>query len=149
MAGVDATISETTAAVLRHHHPRNLGEARFSMEFILATALVHGRLGIEEVTEQVMAEPAVQGLMPLVRTHSVATSCPIEPSFAFTDRVTVTLSTGTVLDSGPIRFARGHSELPLTAPQLLEKLRSCAGREGGALAGQVVQRIDTALRTGS
>jgi hypothetical protein len=56
---------------------------------------------------------------------------------------------GTVLDSGPIRFARGHSELPLTPPQLLEKLRSCAGREGGALAEQVVRRIDAALLTGS
>ena len=149
VAGVDATISETTAAVLRHHHPENPGEARFSMEFILATVLRHGRLGIEEVTEQVLAEPAVRDLMRLVRTHSVTTSCPIEPSFAFTDRVTVTLKNGTMLDSGPIRFARGHSELPLTPPQLLEKLRSCAGREGGALAGQVVQRIDAALHIGS
>jgi aconitate decarboxylase len=144
VAAVDASISETTAGVLRQHAPATLSEARFSLEFTVASALVHGALGIAEVSEAALARPQVRALMPLVRTHTVRTSCPLEPSFALTDRVTLTLRNGATLDSGPIRFARGHAELPLDDAQLREKLESCAGGDR-ALAAAVLQRIEAAL----
>ena len=55
-------------------------------------------------------------------TRTVQTSCPLEPSFAYADQVRVRLRDGRCLDSGPIRFARGHAERPLSDQQLLEKL---------------------------
>ena len=146
VASVDAFISETTAGVLRHHAPATLDEARFSLEFAVASALVHGALGVAEVSELALADPRVRELMPLVHTHTVQTSCPIEPSFALTDRVTLTLRSGQVLDSGPIRFARGHAELPLDEAQLRDKLESCAGGDRQLAAG-VLARIDAALAT--
>jgi 2-methylcitrate dehydratase PrpD len=75
----------------------------------------------------------------------VQTRCPLEPSFAYTDRVTVTLRDGTLRDSGPIRFARGHAELPLDEAQLLEKLYACAQPHERALADGIVARITAAL----
>ena len=91
-------------------------------------------------------DPAVRALMTHVHTHTVNTSCPIEPSFALNDQVTITLRDGRVLDSGAIRFARGHAQLPLSETQLLEKLDSCAGPGGQALAARIVQQVTAALR---
>ena len=146
VARIHATISATTAGVLRRHAPQTVDEARFSLEFCLPAALVHGRLGLAEVSQAVLHEPAVRSLMPCIHTHTVDTSCPIEPSFALNDQVTITLRDGRVLDSGPIRFARRHAQLPLNEAQLLEKLQDCAGHGDHALAARIELRISAALR---
>ncbi|HMA06577.1 MAG TPA: MmgE/PrpD family protein, partial [Ramlibacter sp.] len=149
VTAVDATISETTAGVLRQHEPASIDAARFSLEFCVAAALARGRLGIAEVSSAALQDPVVRQLMRGVRTHTVQTSCPLEPSFAYTDRVTVTLRDGTLLDSGPIRFARGHAELPLDEAQLLEKLHGCAQPHERALADGILERIAAALEPGA
>lgn len=145
IGAVRATISETTAAVLRHHDPRTLTEARFSMEFAVATAIARGRLGIAEVSEFSLQDPVVRDLMQRVETGTVQTRCPLEPSFAFTDQVTVTLRDGAVLDSGPIRFARGHAQLPLDEAQLHEKLFSCVKPEEEPLARKLLAQVGAML----
>ena len=139
---VDATISTTTAGVLRHHEPATLSEARFSLEFVVAVALVHGRVGVREVSEEALRDERVRSLMRRVRTHTTDTSCPLEPSFAFADEVRLTLRDGRQLASGPIRFARGHAELPLEPGQLEEKLLGCAEE---SVARSVIARLDRAL----
>ncbi|MBO9513956.1 MAG: MmgE/PrpD family protein [Variovorax sp.] len=145
VTAVDATISATTAGVLRHHAPATLSEARFSLEYVVATALVHGALGLREVDERSLADPAVRALMPLIRTHITDTRCPLEPSFAYEDRVTITTRDGTIRDSGPIRFARGHAQLPLDEAQLRDKLWACVRADEEALAMAALDRIDAAL----
>jgi hypothetical protein len=45
--------------------------------------------------------------------------------------VVIRLADGRLLDSGPIRFARGHARMPLSDDELETKFRSCAG-EGDA-----------------
>ena len=128
---------------MRHHAPATLSEARFSTEFALAAALVHGRLGLGEVSQASLQDPVVRDLMARVTIDTVQTQCPLEPSFAFTDEVTITLRSGTVLRSGPIRFARGHAQLPIGDEALLDKLLSCAGSR--AAADAVLQQVDRAL----
>ena len=142
---VQASISETTAGVLRQHAPRTVMEARFSLEFAVATALARGKLGIAEVSADTLQDPAIQALMPRVQTRTVQTSCPIEPSFAYTDEVVLALRNGSTLASGPIRFARGHAELPLTDAQVREKLFACVRPNEEALARGVLQRVQAAL----
>jgi 2-methylcitrate dehydratase PrpD len=140
---IDVSLSATTAGVLRHHAPTTLAEARFSLEFTLATALVRGALGVREVCEASLVDPRVRALMERVRTHTVDTRCPLEPSFAYEDRVTLTLADGSLLDSGPIRFARGHAMRPLDDQQVAAKLRACARDEAEARAA--LDRVDHAL----
>ena len=142
---IDAVVSETVAGVLRHHRPSSLSEARFSLEFTVAAALHCGRLGMAEVSEEVLADPAVRQLMERVHTATVTTRCPLEPSFAYTDSVSIALRDGTLLESGPVRFPRGHAELPLTQEQVRDKLLSCAGAAGRATAMELLARIDAAL----
>ena len=145
VAAVQASISETTAGVLRHHDPRTVTEARFSMEFAVATAIARRKLGIAEVSAGTLQDPAVRALMNRVQVATVQTSCPLEPSFAYTDQVSITLRDGTLLESGPIRFARGHAQLPLHEAQVREKLFSCAPRSEEPLAQRVLAQIDSAL----
>jgi aconitate decarboxylase len=83
--------------------------------------------------------------MPRVRTATVDTHCPLEPSFAYTDEVSVTLRDGRTFTSGPIRFATGHAELPLADAQLREKLFSCVAPGEQALAQRVLDRIERVL----
>jgi 2-methylcitrate dehydratase PrpD len=142
---IDAVVSETAAGVLRHHAPANLMEARFSLEFAAAAALCHGRLGTPEVSEPVLGDPRVRRLMGCVHTSTVATRCALEPSFAFTDSVKIRLHNGALLESGPIRFARGHAELPLTEAQVRDKFDSCAGADAGGAAEELLARIMAAL----
>lgn len=146
VARVDATISTTTAAVLRHHKPTTLAQARFSLEYVVSTALVLGALGLRDVSPDSLADPAVRALMPRVHTHTVDTRCPLEPSFAYEDRVTLTTARGEVLDSGPIRFARGHAQRPLDETQLRAKLFACVNAGEEALAQDALTRIDAALQ---
>jgi 2-methylcitrate dehydratase PrpD len=143
--GIDAVVSETAAGVLRRHKPANVMEARFSLEFAVAAALCHGRLGMAEVSEAALADSRVRRLMPCVQTSTIATRCPLEPSFAYADSVAIHLRNGTLLESGPIRFARGHAELPLTEAQIGDKFMSCAGEGEGAMAAELLARIGAAL----
>jgi aconitate decarboxylase len=140
VAAVQASLSRTTAAVLRHHEPATVTQARFSLEFCLAAALVRGRLGVADVSPAVLADPAVRALMGRVGIEVLDTSCPLEPSFALQDRVVLTLHDGRRLDSGPIRFARGHAQRPLDDQGLLDKLRACA--PSAAQADAALRQID-------
>lgn len=63
-----------------------------------------------------------------MRKLSIATRdtrCPLEPVFAFTDRVVLKLEGGRSLDSGEIRFARGNARLPLRNEELRAKFMDC------------------------
>lgn len=140
---VDASISPITAEVLRHHAPSSVAEARFSLEFIAAAALVHGAVGIRELSAECLADPRIRRMMQKVHTHRIDSACPLEPSFAFEDRVSVTSTDGQVFDSGPIRFARGHAMNPLDDAQITAKLFACA--QDDALARAVLARVDSAL----
>ena len=139
---LQTSISATAAAVLRHHNPESVTQARFSMEFCAAAAAVHRRLGIAEVSPSGLSDAAIRALMPKVRIETLDTRCPLEPSFAYTDRVRLTLRNGQVLDSGPIRFARGHAENPVEDAELRGKLMSCAGAGDETLACAVLADID-------
>lgn len=145
VASVQATISETTAGVLRHHDPRTVTEARFSMEFAAAAAIARGKLGIAEVSAGTLQDPVVRELMKRVHTATVQTHCPLEPSFAYTDEVTITLRDGGTMGSGPIRFARGHAEVPLGEMQLRAKLLSCVQPGEEPLARELLERIGNML----
>ena len=130
-------------------NPRSVDAGALQHGVRAAAAIARGRLGIAEVSPATLHDPVVRATDAAASApHTVQTSCPLEPSFAYTDRVTVTLRDGTLLDSGPIRFARGHAELPLDEAQLLEKLHGCAQPHERALADAVVARVTAALEHG-
>jgi aconitate decarboxylase len=138
---VRARIGVAQASMLRNHAPKTGLEAKFSLEFAVASALVAGKVGLGELTDDFVAKPTVRELMTKVRIATDDTPCPIEPIFAMNDRVQLVLRDGRTLDSGDIRFARGNAMAPLADADLRAKFVDCAGRAPDVDAGALYDRI--------
>jgi aconitate decarboxylase len=122
---IEATIGVAQAAMLRNHAPVTGLEAKFSLEFAVASALFAGRVGLAELTDEFVAQPEIREAMGRLSIATTEARCPLEPAFAFSDRVVLKLSDGRRLDSGEIRFARGNSQLPLCDDELRAKFVDC------------------------
>lgn len=132
---VDATIGVAQASMLRNHAPATGLEAKFSLEFAVASALVARKVGLAQLTDQFVGEARVREAMGKVKIATVDTSCPIEPIFSLTDRVVLELKDGRKLDSGEVRFARGNAKLPLKDEELKSKFLDCASSAADLDAG--------------
>jgi 2-methylcitrate dehydratase PrpD len=117
-------------------------EAKFSLEFAVASALVRRKVGLAELTDAFVAEAAVRDAIGKVRVATVDTKCPIEPMMALTDRVVLELQDGRKLDSGEIRFARGNAKLPLAREELKAKFLDCAAGADYLDAGALYRALD-------
>lgn len=123
---VHATIGAAQASMLRNHAPTTALEAKFSLEFAAASALVARAVGLAQLADGFVTSAEVRQAMGKVEISTVQTKCPIEPVFAFSDRVRIQLRDGRTLDSGEIRFARGNAQLPLREGELKAKFLDCA-----------------------
>ena len=108
-------MSPTEAGILKHHRPQTGLEAKFSIEFALAAAILAGRVGLRELTDAFVRRPDVQELLQRVQvdlSDDVDPDMPIRSRFT---RVTVELTNGTTIESrADLRGARIGGE-PLDA----------------------------------
>jgi 2-methylcitrate dehydratase PrpD len=100
-------------------------EAKFSLEFGVASALVARAVGLSQLTDEFVNDARIRDLMKKVFISTTERLCPVDPSFAFSDRVEVRLIDGRTIDSGEIRFARGNAKMPLTESDLRKKFLDC------------------------
>lgn len=128
---VRTTVGVAQASMLRNHSPKTGLEAKFSMEFAVASAIVERRVGLRELTDSFVERPEVRKMMAKVKITTVDTHCPIEPLFALTDRVVIYLNDGRSFDSGEIRFPRGNAMLPLGEKELRNKFMDCTAGVSG------------------
>lgn len=138
---VRARIGVAQASMLRNHSPVTGLEAKFSLEFAVASALVAGKVGLSELTDNFVAQGAVRDLMRKVNIITDDSQCPIEPVFSINDRVEVVLNDGTTLDSGDIRFARGNAKAPLGDVDLRAKFLDCTADAEGVDAAALYARL--------
>ncbi|MBJ3774548.1 MmgE/PrpD family protein [Acuticoccus mangrovi] len=117
---------ETQMGMLRNHRPTTGLEAKFSMEFAMASALVARRVGLSELTDRFVRRPEVLAAMEKVSFSTTAEVVPGTP-FAPSDRVSVT-ARGRRIDSPPVEYAKGSWERRLTDDELREKFLDCARR---------------------
>jgi 2-methylcitrate dehydratase PrpD len=144
VAAVEASIGETQASMLRNRTPTTGLEAKFSLEFAVASAVVARSVGLGELTDGFVGRPEVRALFPKVSITTRDTRCPIDPTFAETDRVILRTTKGEVLDSGEIRFPRGNAHNPMAAPELHAKFADCTrGWNGGGLLLEQLSRLET------
>jgi 2-methylcitrate dehydratase PrpD len=128
---VQAHIGVIQDTMLRNRRPSTGLEAKFSLEFAVASALVARRVGIAELTDGFVSEAAVQETMRKVERRIVDTVCPIEPAFSLHDHVDILLHDGRTLSSGDIRFPHGNAMNPLNEMELKAKFMDCVA--GGNL----------------
>lgn len=118
----------TQKLMLRNASPQTGLEAKFSMEFAMAAALIAGRVGLAELTDGFVKREDVQeafGKVVCTTTDAVMSG---DQPFAPDDRVSVVLASGDVLEHTPVVHAKGSWQKPLTREELQDKFLDCATR---------------------
>jgi 2-methylcitrate dehydratase PrpD len=127
---VEVSTSRRNATILRNHRPRTGLEAKFSMQFAMASALVAGRAGLAELTDEFVNRDDVQSLIPRVVVLPDDREDPAAPGYAPWDTVVVETRDGQRREQR-VSAVRGGPDLPLTRAELWAKFDDCA-RAGGA-----------------
>lgn len=118
---VEVRMSREHATVLRNHRPETGLTAKFSIEFAMACALVAGRAGLTELTDEFVTKPEVLSLFEIVHVAPIPADDPDLPAAAWADQVIVTLRDGRVLEAEPVHQALGHADCPLSQSDLKAK----------------------------
>jgi 2-methylcitrate dehydratase PrpD len=121
---VDVEVDSMTPRLLIHPDPATGLEAKFSMPFCAAAALVYQRLGIDTFDVEHIQNPAIRSLMPRVSLRADEAfdkAAPLSQA-----RVTVRLRDGRTL-SQSADGARGYPGR-LTDEELAKKFAGCASR---------------------
>jgi len=123
---ISAQTSRRNTQVLRNHRPQTGLEAKFSMEFAMASCIVAGQAGLNELTDEFVQRPAIQALIGKVQVIADDAEHPSMPGYSPFDRVTVALRDGRVLESREVTTVRGGPEAPLGRDELWAKFEDCA-----------------------
>jgi 2-methylcitrate dehydratase PrpD len=118
----------TQRLMLRNTNPRTGLEAKFSMEFAMASALVAGRVSLSELTDDFVSRSEVGSTFAKVHCMTTDEIMPGDNPFAPADQVSVVLTSGEVLEHPPIVHAKGSWARPLTREELRSKFLDCATR---------------------
>jgi 2-methylcitrate dehydratase PrpD len=135
VAGVEVeTFHEAVSLSCRE--PTETDAAQYSLPFVVAATLVHGRLTVAEIAGAGLDDEAV---LRLSRTATLVERAEFNARFP-AERwgiVRLTLRDGTILDSGP-HTTRGDPASPLSLETLTDKFRTNAL---ATLDQRAVQRI--------
>jgi len=115
----------TQMLMLRNHEPRTGLEAKFSMEFAMASALVARNVGLAELSDAFVRRPEVVAAMSKVRCTTTDETMQ-GLSFAPSDKVDVVLASGQILEHPPVTHAKGSWEKRLSEEELKAKFLDCA-----------------------
>ena len=118
----------TQKLMLRNTNPQTGLEAKFSMEFAMAAALIAGRVGLAELTDEFVSRPEVGATFAKVRCTTTDEMMPGDQPFAPADQVSVVLASGEILAHAPVVHAKGSWQLPLSRDELKDKFMDCATR---------------------
>ena len=148
VASIVARISERHLAVMPYHRPQTALQAKFSLEFVIAAALVHNAVGFVELTDAVVRSEVIQQLMAKVKVETTAEFEPEWRDAAPFDVVTFTRDDGRAVSTPQVRRATGHADTPLSAEELWAKFLGCAQHAGVIESSarplfDAMQRIDT------
>ncbi|MCB1690710.1 MAG: MmgE/PrpD family protein [Halioglobus sp.] len=127
IAAIDVTIPESARTILLHSNPSNADEARFSVEYCIAQALLRREIGPAQFTDaEVKREPVRTLMQKVTRHYQPNSSSPGELRRGhFPVTIELTLTGGQVI-SGNVDYAKGSAEKPLTDEQLEQKFITCA-----------------------
>ncbi len=125
---IHVSTGKTQLLMLRNSRPQTGLEAKFSMQFAMAAALVARNVGLRELTDDFVRRPDVQALFPRVSLEGTA-AVKEGSNFAPFDAVEITTTEGETLQSGPVEYAKGSHERPLSRDELWAKFADCLGAE--------------------
>ena len=134
---VSEIVCETSARAqdfLIHHHPQTGLEGKFSMEYCMAAALLHGQMGLAQFSDASVQDPRAQALLQRVRfEHPDQHAADWETNMP--DIVKVVLHDGRHLHQR-VDVPKGDPDLPLSWEALVAKFQGCAA---GVLSAEQIQ----------
>lgn len=146
VAGVTVALSVLASKLLRNAQPQTALEAKFSIQFAVAAALLAGNVGLRELSDEFVRSAAVQALMRRVSVETNENYDAQSPVQSIFDELHVTLASGTRLSSEQVRRPRGHPANPLRAGELKLKFNDCVAAGGGGVDAErlydALQHID-------
>ena len=116
---IEVTNSAGGLQALQSHLPANGLEAKFSMEYNMAAALVDGAIRLASFDDAQMARTEISALMPRIAVREAAGE--ILPRWS---HVKLTLRNGSAVERR-VTVARGDAGDPLTDAELVEKAADC------------------------
>jgi 2-methylcitrate dehydratase PrpD len=118
---IECLVPYSTTKLLFHTNPGNKLEAKFSMNFVMAAGLTDHKVGLDQVTDEKLNDPAIRDLLGMVvmRAYDGPEDRPVT--------VTVRLKDGNEYSDSAMN-PRGHAEMPLSRDDLLDKYTDCAKR---------------------
>lgn len=137
---IEIEVDTLTPSLLTYDRPATGLEAKFSMPFCAAAAVVNGHLGIDTFQGDRLQDPQVQGLLPRVTMRSNPAFDAAAPMSQA--RVTIRLRDGRVLTQSA-DGARGYPAKPASDQELVAKFMGCALR---AIPQTMAERALAALK---
>jgi len=125
---IHVATGKTQLLMLRNSRPQTGLEAKFSMQFAIAAALIARNVGLRELTDDFVRRPEVQAIFPRVSLEGT-TATMTGSNFAPADAVEITTVNGETLKSGPVEYAKGSHQRPLSRAELWGKFADCLGAE--------------------
>lgn len=135
---ITVSLSDTHALILRNHRPQTGLEAKFSIEFAMAAAVIARRAGLAEYTDSFVQRGDVQALMSRVSVETNRNYDPEVSGASVWDQVRVDLAADGSIDSEQVRRAKGHADRPLSEAELFEKFHGCLDAGGARIAPDVL-----------
>ena len=119
--------------------PRTAPDAKFSLQYCVATALRRGRVDLAQFSDAALADPTVRALLPHIEVAMEPARDAAYPA-CWSAAVRVTLGDGRTIEAAQDR-PKGDPENPLTPAELEEKFRSLA-TAGGIAAPRIDALLD-------
>ncbi|MFC1532132.1 MmgE/PrpD family protein [Thermodesulfobacteriota bacterium] len=119
---IECHVPNHMESVLFYHNPQKGLEGKFSLEYVLARAIIDGTPRIDDFTDERVNEAEIKELIKKIKWISFE---PEAGTFG-TPEFIVKLDDGTKFHS-KIEFPRGEPENPVNDDILIEKYQDCAG----------------------
>jgi 2-methylcitrate dehydratase PrpD len=126
VAAISVGVDAITPTVLLHERPVNGLQAKFSMHYCAAAAVVDGRVGIDTFDDDQVRRPEIEAVRGRVKMAVDPTLDPSAPPLTQV-RVSVSLQRAHTF-AGSADGARGYPRWPASDEELAEKFLSCATR---------------------
>ena len=128
VAEVECQVSPYLVQHFGHYsRPQTASQARFSMHYAMAAALLDGELTLKQFTDEKVTARSAQELMSKVTLVELETEQKEGQMHSDPPQiVTVKLQNGKAY-SHQVPFAKGEPQNPMTAEEIIHKFRDCAG----------------------
>jgi 2-methylcitrate dehydratase PrpD len=142
---VHVRIGSTQSVMLRNHNPKTALEAKFSLEFAMASAMVARRVGLTELDDAFVRRTDVIENMSKVKCTTTDETLPDMP-FAPEDKLSIVLKSGETITHPPVARPKGSWQKPLNDDELRDKFIDCAkiglGQQGADAAFRHMNGIE-------